>query len=114
MYVTAISLPMFNYIDRALTVNEARDNIKRIREAALHERAEIHFGERGRDEVVILSATALAELKERAREAATAAPRSRRDRAGTSKQSRFVAEVLAGDLAEGPSDLAQSVDEYLY
>jgi hypothetical protein len=113
MYVTyVVEAPMAASPKRVLTVNQVRDNIKAIREAALHERAEVHFGERGRDEVVILSARELAALKARAKPPITAnpAPRGRR----RTKHLAFVEAILAGGTFNGPGDLAENVDDYLY
>ena len=96
--------------NHVLTVNEVRDNLKALREAALYERAEIHFGERGADEVVILASKTLAALKQRARRG----PASNRSTAVRERpQPAFVTAILAGGTFAGPDDLSERVDEYL-
>ena len=42
-------------IDRVLTVEELRKRMKDVNEAALHQGAVIHYGERGADQLVIMS-----------------------------------------------------------
>src|SRR5438445_8261980 len=91
-----------------LTVNQVRDNLKALREAALFERAEIHFGERGADEVVILATKTLAALKARARGGASNARPAERP----SPQPAFVRAILAGGTFAGPEDLSERVDDY--
>jgi hypothetical protein len=100
-----------HFAGHILTMNQVRDNIKTLREAALHQRAEIHFGERGADEVVLVSATTWAALKAKAH--GVAGPRIPTAGRRASKQLSFVDAILAGGTFIGPSDLSEHVDDYL-
>ncbi len=61
-------------IDRVLSVEEVRKNFKDVNEAALHGGAIIHYGERGADQLVIMSrATCEALMLERIQASAASA-----------------------------------------
>lgn len=92
---------------KVLTVNEVRDNIKALREAALHRGAVVHFGERGRDEVVLIAAAKFTALEQEALQARRAAGRR------SPPKSLFEAMRAIGTF-EGPPDLSEHHDDYLY
>lgn len=48
---------------RALSHVEFRENLPALARKALHEREEVHFGNRGRDELALIASDSLAELK---------------------------------------------------
>lgn len=58
--------------DRVLTIEEVKQKMKDIRTAAVHYGVVVHCGERGRDELVIVSARRWKELTD----AGAAAPRA--------------------------------------
>jgi hypothetical protein len=60
-------------MDRVLSVEEVRRRFKTVNAAALHHKALIHYGERGTDQLVIISVQTLAALLERAQTVATQA-----------------------------------------
>lgn len=55
---------------RALNISEVRERLSEVREEALYRGAVIHWGDRGRDELVTLSRELFQRLIERAAEAA--------------------------------------------
>lgn len=96
-------------LTRVLTVNEVRENIKALREAALHRGAVVHFGERGRDEVVLVAADAFVALEHEARRA--------RQRGGVKRgrKPRSLFEVMrAAGTFDGPADLSEHHDAYIH
>jgi hypothetical protein len=103
---------MARRVKNVLTVTEVRDNIKQLREAALHRGAEVHFGERGRDEVVIIAASALAELKRGLTRAMKASGGAGRNRAP--EEPPFMAAIRAVGTFAGPPDLSENHGAYLH
>lgn len=94
-------------------VSEVRDNIKEFRKAALHRGAEIHFGERGRDEVTLISSQSLASLKAQAAGMAQRSARSASRPKRIPRQREFIEAMLAAGPIEGPADLSENHDDYL-